>query len=65
MDRTSKALVGGGVAVVLVLAGVVVELSRRLAKVREDLQTAQDEFLVAEKQLSDCRAELRSAQALE
>jgi len=65
MERTRKALVGGGVAVVLVLVGVVVELSRRLAKVREDLQTAQDEFLVAEKQLSDCRAELRSARALE
>ena len=65
MDRTRKALVGGGVAVVLVLVGVVVELSRRLAKVREDLQTAQDEFLVAEKQLADCRAELRSARALE
>ncbi len=65
MDRMRTALLGGGIAVVLVLVGAVVELSRRLAKAREDVQTAQDEFLVVEKELSDCRAALRSARALE
>lgn len=65
MDRINVALLGGGVAVVLVLGGMVVALSRRLAKARVDVQTAQDEFLLVEKQLADCRAELKSARALE
>lgn len=65
MDRARWTLVGGAVAVILVLVGMVAALSRRLANARVDVQVARDEFLVVEKQLSDCRAELRSARALE
>lgn len=65
MDRTRWTGAVGAVAVILVLAGIVAALSRRLATAREDVQIARDEFLVVEKRLSECRAELRSARALE
>jgi hypothetical protein len=65
MDRTRVTLVGGDVVVILVLIGVVVALRRRLTNARTEAQIARDEFLVVEQRLSECRAELRSARALE
>ena len=65
MERMRGTLVGGDVAVILALIGVVVALRRRLTRARAEAQIARDEFLVVDQRLAECRAELRSARALE
>lgn len=65
MDVTSGTSAGVMGALLAALAGAVLALARRQARLREDLRICRDELLVAENDLAACRQELRTARMLE